>query len=172
MRYTPATPMSAASMRMRSAAIRPNTRGFRIASMRCTSTSLMASSMRLSLRKCRTSSARPRITACARSSATSRPTSPTWGGSKLFAQQEPREKRRLLNFLLSNCTWEDGEVTATFRQPFDLLAKPPSALAALWLMGRADRPKLRFGCPSCSLIELSAWPHHPSLSRSSTTLGT
>ena len=28
---------------------------------------------------------------------------------RLFAKQEPREKRRLLNFLLSNCTWEDGE---------------------------------------------------------------
>jgi site-specific DNA recombinase len=28
---------------------------------------------------------------------------------RLFAQQEPREKRRLLNFLLSNCTWKDGE---------------------------------------------------------------
>jgi site-specific DNA recombinase len=27
----------------------------------------------------------------------------------------------LLNFVLSNCTWEDGEVVATFRQPFDLL---------------------------------------------------
>ena len=42
---------------------------------------------------------------------------------ELFAQQEPREKRRLLHFLLSNCTWEDGEVIATFRQPFDLLAE-------------------------------------------------
>ena len=42
---------------------------------------------------------------------------------RLFAQQEPREKRRLLNFLLSNCTWEDGEVVATFREPFDLLAE-------------------------------------------------
>ena len=38
---------------------------------------------------------------------------------RLFATQEPREKRRLLNFVLSNCTWEDGEVVATFRQPFD-----------------------------------------------------
>jgi site-specific DNA recombinase len=27
---------------------------------------------------------------------------------KLFEQQEPREKRRLLNFLLSNCTWRAG----------------------------------------------------------------
>jgi site-specific DNA recombinase len=42
---------------------------------------------------------------------------------RLFAKQEPREKRRLLNFMLSNCTWEDGEVVATFRQPFDLLAE-------------------------------------------------
>jgi len=29
----------------------------------------------------------------------------------------------LLNFLLSNCTWDDGEVVATLRDPFDLLAK-------------------------------------------------
>ena len=42
---------------------------------------------------------------------------------RLFEQQEPREKRRLLNFVLSNCSWEDGEVVATFRQPFDLLAQ-------------------------------------------------
>ena len=41
----------------------------------------------------------------------------------LFAKQGPREKRRLLNFVLSNCTWEDGKVVATFRQPFDLLAE-------------------------------------------------
>jgi DNA invertase Pin-like site-specific DNA recombinase len=42
---------------------------------------------------------------------------------RLFAKQDPREKRRLLNFLLSNCTWEDGKVVATFRQPFDMLAE-------------------------------------------------
>jgi hypothetical protein len=42
---------------------------------------------------------------------------------RLFAKQEAREKRQLLNFLLSNCTWEDGELVATFRQPFDLLAE-------------------------------------------------
>jgi DNA invertase Pin-like site-specific DNA recombinase len=42
---------------------------------------------------------------------------------RLFAKQEPREKRRLLKFLLSNCTWADGEVFATFRKPFDLLAE-------------------------------------------------
>ena len=47
----------------------------------------------------------------------------------LFERQPAREKRRLLNFVLSNCTWEDGEVAATFRQPFDLLAET-TAIAA------------------------------------------
>jgi site-specific DNA recombinase len=41
----------------------------------------------------------------------------------LFERQDAREKRRLLNFVLSNCTWDDGEVVATFRQPFDLLSE-------------------------------------------------
>jgi site-specific DNA recombinase len=48
---------------------------------------------------------------------------------RLFERQEPRQKRRLLNFVLSNCTWEEGEVVATFRQPFDLLAET-TAIAA------------------------------------------
>ena len=45
----------------------------------------------------------------------------------LFERQEPRQKRRLLNFVLSNCSWEDGEVRV--RQPFDLLAET-TAIAA------------------------------------------
>jgi site-specific DNA recombinase len=40
----------------------------------------------------------------------------------LFQKQEAREKRRLLNFLLSNCARKGGELTAVFRQPFDMLA--------------------------------------------------
>ena len=32
----------------------------------------------------------------------------------LFGKQESREKRHLLNFVLSNYTAEDGEVVATF----------------------------------------------------------
>ena len=47
----------------------------------------------------------------------------------LFEQQPAREKRRLLNFVLSNCAWEDGEVVATFRQPFDLLAETTAVAA-------------------------------------------
>lgn len=41
----------------------------------------------------------------------------------LFKKQEPREKRRLLNFLLSNCAWKNGELTATFRQPFNMISE-------------------------------------------------
>ena len=48
---------------------------------------------------------------------------------RLFERQEPRQKRRLLNFVLSNCTWEDGEVVATFHQPFDLLAETTAVAA-------------------------------------------
>ena len=43
------------------------------------------------------------------------------GAHKLFEKQPANEKRRLLNFVLSNCSWKGGELTATFRQPFDLL---------------------------------------------------
>ena len=48
---------------------------------------------------------------------------------RLFERQTAREKRRLLNFVLSNYTWEYGEMVATFRQPFDLLAKTAAAAA-------------------------------------------
>ena len=46
----------------------------------------------------------------------------------LFRQQSPTEKRRLLSFVLSNCTWKDGRLTAAYRQPFDLLAENVIAL--------------------------------------------
>jgi hypothetical protein len=42
---------------------------------------------------------------------------------RLFAKQNAREKRRLLNFLVSNRSWRDGELTATLRQPFDIIAE-------------------------------------------------
>ena len=71
----------------------------------------------------------------------------------LFERQQPREKRRLLDLLLSNCSWEYGEVVATFRQPFDLLAETvavdrqkkaagwtSSRLSENWLPGRDSNP--------------------------------
>ncbi len=48
---------------------------------------------------------------------------------RLFAMQESREKRRPLNFVLSNCNWEDGEVVATFRERFDMLAETATTAA-------------------------------------------
>jgi site-specific DNA recombinase len=42
---------------------------------------------------------------------------------RLFAKQEAKEKRRLLGFLVSNCSWKGGELTVELRQPFDLLEK-------------------------------------------------
>jgi hypothetical protein len=43
---------------------------------------------------------------------------------RLFAKQSASEKKRLLNFLLSNCTWKDGTLTGHLCQPFDLIAEP------------------------------------------------
>ena len=40
----------------------------------------------------------------------------------LFADQPASEKRRLLEFVLSNSFWANGELTPEFRQPFDMLA--------------------------------------------------
>ena len=40
----------------------------------------------------------------------------------LFEKQPASEKRRLLEFVLSNSFWANGELTPEFRQPFDMLA--------------------------------------------------
>ena len=39
----------------------------------------------------------------------------------LFRKHSPAEKRWVLGFVLSNFTWKDGQFTAAYRQPFDLL---------------------------------------------------
>ena len=59
----------------------------------------------------------------------------------LFERQPAREKRRLLNFVLSNCTWEDGEVVANFRQPFDLLAETTAIAASAAAVDQAKSTK-------------------------------
>jgi hypothetical protein len=33
-----------------------------------------------------------------------------------------REKRKILNFVVSNSIWKDGKLSVNFRKPFDLLA--------------------------------------------------
>jgi site-specific DNA recombinase len=66
---------------------------------------------------------------------------------RLFERQEPRQKRRLLNFVLSNCTWEDGEVIATFRQPFDLLAESSVVAVQAVRDGRRNLTKSEIWLP-------------------------
>ena len=48
---------------------------------------------------------------------------------RLFEKQAFREKHRLLNFVVSNSTWMGGQMTATLRQPFDLLAETTAKAA-------------------------------------------
>ena len=45
----------------------------------------------------------------------------------LFEKQPAGEKRRLLDFVLSNCTWANGVLTPEFRQPFDIIAVEAAA---------------------------------------------
>ena len=45
----------------------------------------------------------------------------------LFLAQSSGEKRKLLGFVVSNSTWKDGRLQATFRKPFDLLVVTPAA---------------------------------------------
>jgi hypothetical protein len=42
---------------------------------------------------------------------------------RLFDSEEPMEKRRLLNFVASNSAWANGELNATLREPFGLIAE-------------------------------------------------
>ncbi len=39
----------------------------------------------------------------------------------IFASHEGATRRKLLTFVLSNCTWKGSVLTAEFRQPFNLL---------------------------------------------------
>ena len=42
---------------------------------------------------------------------------------RLFTTQPASENRKLLNFLLSNCTWQHGMLAMEFKEPFDILAE-------------------------------------------------
>lgn len=41
----------------------------------------------------------------------------------LFDQERPMEKRRLLNFVVSNSAWANGELKSTLREPFRFIAE-------------------------------------------------
>ena len=58
----------------------------------------------------------------------------------LFLQQESHEKRRLLNTLLSNCTFYRGTLCPTYKTPFDILAKGSSFESKRGRRGSNSRP--------------------------------
>ena len=68
---------------------------------------------------------------------------------RLFDKQEPREKRRLLNFLVSNCSWRDRRLTATLRQPFDLLAETATLAANVRAANGSDLAKTEIWLGKC-----------------------
>ena len=59
----------------------------------------------------------------------------------LFEKQPAAEKRRLLDFVVSNSTWKDGELAAEYRQPFDLLADAVRLQHAAQVAGAASIAK-------------------------------
>jgi site-specific DNA recombinase len=66
---------------------------------------------------------------------------------RLFENQEPREKRRLLNFLVSNCSWKGGELSTILRQPFDLLLETTAFAAQATRDGRHNLTKSEIWLP-------------------------
>ncbi len=57
---------------------------------------------------------------------------------RLYESQPPHEKRRLLDILVSNCTWGGEEFKPTLKQPFDLIAKT-NAKAKTALISRTSK---------------------------------
>ena len=91
----------------------------------------------------------------------------------LYETQEMKEKRRILDFVFSNCLWKDGALILNYRKPFDLLAltnvahqekkatsRAKSGLSEIWLPGRDSNPRpIGYKCPDISArLGLS---HHP-----------
>ena len=66
----------------------------------------------------------------------------------LFESQPPIEKRKLLNFVLSNCTWKGGELTAKYRQPFDVLGVAVASELHRMGEGNAETAKTEIWLPS------------------------
>ncbi len=56
---------------------------------------------------------------------------------RLYEAQSPKEKRRLLDILLSNCTWGGGELNPALKQPFDLIARTNAKAKAVATAGTA-----------------------------------
>ena len=95
----------------------------------------------------------------------------------LFHSQAPTEKRKLLDFVLSNSSWKGGRLTATYRKPFDLISETvvkaselaqtepltvvDGAVSENWRRGRDSNPRgvapygISSAAPSTGLGDLS-----------------
>ena len=71
------------------------------------------------------------------------PSNPPARAHELLQKQESREKRRLLNFLLLNCTWKNGELEVIYSQPFDMIVQ----------MHREDEKKKAAHLPKSDLFD-------------------
>jgi hypothetical protein len=45
------------------------------------------------------------------------------GAYDLFRRQDAKEQRKLLDYVLSNCSWKTGKLSAEYKQPFDMIAE-------------------------------------------------
>ena len=86
----------------------------------------------------------------------------------LYEKQNMQEKRKILNFLLSNSIWKDGRLHPNYRQPFDMLAETNIAYQKEKALFPKKKGFLNFGSPartrtadlvvnSHSLCQLSYW---------------
>jgi site-specific DNA recombinase len=79
---------------------------------------------------------------------------------RLFEKQQAAEKRRLLDFVVSNSVWRDGKIAPVWRQPFDMIAlanesaqavtvgqPPENGLNENWLPGRDSNSDSRLQRP-------------------------
>jgi hypothetical protein len=64
---------------------------------------------------------------------------------RLFEQQQPREKRRLLNFVLSNCSWEEAKWLPPSVNRLIYWRKPLLSQRALRRVQTLIRQNQRFG---------------------------
>ena len=74
----------------------------------------------------------------------------------LFEKQSASEKRRLLEFVLSNCSWADREMTVEFRQPFDMIGDLATVGATEKVVGMAPDDLCQEKLPETDLLRNSS----------------
>ena len=79
---------------------------------------------------------------------------------ELFAKQPAGEKRKMLDLLLSNSSWKDGELTVTYREPFDIIAQSATRQRALAPTGTSEEARSEVWLPVRYLGDNARRPSH------------